>query len=459
MLLLSKSPTPSERAEAVIDDILRALYDSDPYVVVYAPPGSGKTTLVGAIAVQEMALLGGRAIIATQTKEQTWDVARRLAASSTSTMPIPVTLYLSTTVTAPDDILALPAVRIARDGRDIAGGPLIVIANAAKLAHLMAADAAPFTLLVVDEAYQLADYRFAQIADLAERIVLVGDPGQIDPFARSSVERWRDEQAGPHLPCVRALLARWPGTATYTLPVSRRLPFDTAEVVRTYFYPTQPFVSLAEPGTRRLLPGPSAAAPAAAAAPRAVDEAIDRAAAGASLVALTLPERVMGAVDADLATLMVLLIERLLARGSVMDDGIGPCPRALEPGMIGVVCANTDQVTAVTSRLDRRLRDVLVQTANGYQGLERPIMLAHHPLSGRVEPDRFHVNAGRLCVMLSRHRVACFVFGRRGIAQQLDLYASDNDRALGEDDDPEYRGLRAHRGVLRALAGALVAVR
>jgi len=457
MPLSAYASTPSGRAEAVIDDILRALYGPAPYVVVYAPPGSGKTTLVGAIAVQEMALLGGRAVIATQTKEQTWDVARRLASSSASALPLPVTLYLSATVTAPDDILALPSVRIARDGRDIAGGPIIVIANAAKLAHLVTADAAPFTLLIVDEAYQLADYRFAQIAGLAGRIVLVGDPGQIDPFTRSSVERWRDEHAGPHLPCVRALLERWPGTATYTLPVSRRLPFDTAEVVRTYFYPAQPFASLAAPGARRLLPGPRGAPTTGAALPD-VDDAIDHAAAGASLVALTLPERVMGAVDAELAALMVRLIERLLARGGAVDDGVGPGPRALEPGMIGVVCANTDQVTAVTSRLDRRLRDVLVQTANGYQGLERPLMLAHHPLSGRVEPDRFHLDAGRWCVMLSRHRVACFVFGRRGIARQLDLYASDNDRALGEDDDLEYRGLRAHRGVLRALAGALVAV-
>lgn len=455
--------TPAGRAEAVVDDILRALYGPDPYVVVYAPPGSGKTTLVCDLAAQEMVILGGRAVIATQTTLQTWDVARRLASSSTVTAPLPVTLYLSKKVRVPDDILALPSVRIAREGRDMPRGPAIVVANAAKLAHLIVSAAALYTLLIVDEACQLADYRFAQIAGLADRIVLVGDPGQIDPFVRSRVERWRDERTGPHLPCVRVLLARWPGTATYTLPVSRRLPFDTAEVVGTYFYPAQPFASLAPPGARRLLPGPIGALPivGSAAATRGLDAAIDRVAAGRSLVGLTLPARTTGDVDEELAGCIALLIERLLARGAAVDDGSGPAPRALEPGMIGVVCANVDQVTAVTARLDRRLRDVLVQTANSYQGLERPLMLVHHPLSGRVEPDAFHLDAGRFCVMLSRHRVACVIVGRRGIARQLDRYAPDNERALGEDDDPEYQGLRAHRGVLRSLAAsdALVAVR
>jgi hypothetical protein len=45
-------------------------------------------------------------------------------------------------------------------------------------------------------------------------------------------------------------------------------------------------------------------------------------------------------------------------------------------------------------------------------------MLVYHPLSGRVDASAFHLDAGRLCVALSRHRVVCFVFARAGIASQ-----------------------------------------
>jgi len=47
-----------------------------------------------------------------------------------------------------------------------------------------------------------------------------------------------------------------------------------------------------------------------------------------------------------------------------------------------------------------------------------------HPLSGRRDATAFHLEAGRLCVLASRHRHACVVVARAGIAELLDAHPS-----------------------------------
>jgi hypothetical protein len=71
-------------------------------------------------------------------------------------------------------------------------------------------------------------------------------------------------------------------------------------------------------------------------------------------------------------------------------------------------------------------------------------MLVHHPLSGRTDAAEFHLDAGRLCVMLSRHRIVCFILARQGILDTLERYAPSGDRVLGIDRDPGYEGWRSH---------------
>jgi hypothetical protein len=201
-----------------------------------------------------------------------------------------------------------------------------------------------------------------------------------------------------------------------------------------------------------LVPGPGARGDAWA----ALDPAIDRAAAGASLVQVTLPSRPTGDVDEGLAAVVVGLIRRLLARETVVVDDGGARP--LRPGMIGVVCAHVAQVAAVVELLPPALDGVLVETADRFQGLERAVMIAHHPLSGRLDADVFHLDPGRWCVMLSRHRVAAFVVTRDGVDPMLRAYTPLGDRVLGAADDPELAGLRAHLSIARALADPTRAV-
>ncbi|MGY4167693.1 hypothetical protein [Bradyrhizobium sp. USDA 4529] len=101
---------------------------------------------------------------------------------------------------------------------------------------------------------------------------------------------------------------------------------------------------------------------------------------------------VTGEVDAELADELVWTIRRVLERGArTRDDG---SRKDVDADMIGVACAHVSQVNAVHERLGTDLSRVFVETANRFQGLERPLMFVHHPLSGRADATGFHLDAG-----------------------------------------------------------------
>ena len=74
---------------------------------------------------------------------------------------------------------------------------------------------------------------------------------------------------------------------------------------------------------------------------------------------------------------------------------------------------------------------VLVDTANRLQGREFDVVIVLHPLSGRRDATAFHLEAGRLCVLTSRHRHACIVVARGGIPELLDAHPSVEPVHLG----------------------------
>jgi superfamily I DNA and/or RNA helicase len=131
----------------------------------------------------------------------------------------------------------------------------------------------------------------------------------------------------------------------------------------------------------------------------------------------------------------------------------------LDPAMIGVVSAHVSQVSAVRERLGRNLSAVFVETSDRFQRLERPLMIVHHPLSGRADASAFHLDAGRLCVMMSRHSAACWLVSRGGIERQSLRHVPVGDRVLGVDSDTEYEGWRAHLYIARELRAANRVVR
>jgi len=439
MSVVLVQPPPDEQARVATVAVLATRYQSAAAVIVDAPPGAGKTWIVEGYAIQEVARFGGRAVIATQTNEQASNIVLRLRKRFPRW---PVTLFVREDLPVASELEDDPGVVVARRSYDIPDGPCIVVANAVRLSWMDTGQSAPFTVLVVDEAYQLPDHRFHQIAGLAERLVLIGDPGQIAPVVSCNIDRWQSEATGPHIACPKALLARHPEVPRIALPVSRRLPTDTVAVVQPAFYRRLPFTALSAPGDRRLRTTVGGIMP--------IDRAIDQVASGMSMVQVELPALLTGTVDEELAMVMVRIIDRLMQRGArVYDDGD---EWELSPGMIGVVCAHAIQVNAIVERLPTELRDVKVETADRFQGLERAVMLVYHPLSGRSDIDAFHADAGRLCVMLSRHRVACFVVTRGGLAATLRRYAPTGGRPLGVEEDAEYEGWRSHLLVQQAFA-------
>ena len=435
---MSGAPDPQAAANAVLNEVLASQWRGAPALVLRSPPGAGKTGVAQRIALQSAALLHERCMVVTQTNEQAFDLTRRLAANACG---LPIYLFAKNSLVLPDDLRrssrVIPVHRIG----DLPQGPSITVGNAAKWSWIQTADPL-FDMQIIDEAFQLPDYRYHLISNLAPRHALIGDPGQIDPFVNCEIERWRCDPSGPQIACPVALVKRHPHVLQIALPISRRLNEDTVSLIQPAFYPDMPF--------RAMSHDRSVGFQVAGIMP--FDAALDGVAAGASIVMVELPPQITGEADGELAQELVASIIRLLGRRAWMsDDGR---VREVTPAEIGVVCAHVSQVNAVRERLGPGLLDVFVETANRFQGIERPFMFVHHPLSGRADATAFHLDAGRLCVMLSRHRIGCWIFGRQGITEQLTRFAPVGDRALGIDEDPEYRGWRAHLTLLAALSKA-----
>jgi len=214
---------------------------------------------------------------------------------------------------------------------------------------------------------------------------------------------------------------------------------DTVEIVQPCFYPDMPFRSAAEDRERKI----SFAATGVGGG--AIDDGLDRLAAGESIAALVLPAATFPVIDVDreAVSTMVGVVERLLDRGAEWAGS-----RRLMPRDIGCVDPHVISNQAIREELAARglpADEIKVEVPELWQGLERPVMVVRHPLTGHSRLSGFAIEAGRWCVSLSRHLLGCVIVGRDGIQRALDLHQHDcAARALG-GDDADWSGLLAHR--------------
>jgi hypothetical protein len=223
---------------------------------------------------------------------------------------------------------------------------------------------------------------------------------------------------------VAALLRHNPAIPVHRLPVSWRLPPSAASVVADAFYPFGGFDAGTGPGERRLelTTRPLRDDPA--------DQAVQTAA-DTGWALYELPARHTIRTDPEAISACATLAARILQRGAVTCSERAPSGVRLTAERIAIGTAHRDQAHAIRAALGPDLAAVTVDTANRLQGREFDVTIVLHPLSGRRDATAFHLEAGRLCVLTSRHRHACIVVARAGIPELLDAHPSTEPVHLG----------------------------
>ncbi|MDO0917773.1 AAA domain-containing protein [Streptomyces sp. DT2A-34] len=433
----------ADLSRQAVDHILTALTaTSHRGVVVDSPPGAGKTTLV-VDAAQNLIRPRHPCMIVAQTNAQVDDLATRLARRapeltvarlSGQSYRLPARLH--------DWLHVLPNLTITTDAPRAASAD-VVVATASKWATVQGWHR---EWAIVDEAYQMRSDALLKIAHLSDRSLFVGDPGQLDPFSAIPTERWMGLPHDPMASAVAVLLKMNPDLPVLSLPVSWRLPASAAALISDAFYLT-PFRAGTDAGTRRLT--------FAIAGVRggAVDQTVELAA-RTGWALHELPACHTGRIDSQAAHAAISIAQRLLAREATAYCEDHPAGRPLEARDIAIGTAHRDQAGYLQQllRADPRLDGIDVDTANRLQGREYAVTIVLHPLSGRRDTSSFHLEAGRLCVLTSRHRHACIVVARAGIDRLLDDHPTNEPVHLGVDAKfPD--GWEAHQHVLHHLTG------
>jgi hypothetical protein len=424
----------------VVEEAWTRLLRGDRVVSVDSPPGAGKSTLVADTAERYTAANEhDQLAIVTQTNEQADDLVLALSQRFSGSRRRVGRLHASDYV-PPVRLNGVQHVDFGRQVHDLAG-TAAVVAPAAKWAYASGA----WQLAIIDEVHQMRSDALLRIADRYEQLLAVGDPGQLNPFTTGDESLVRGLPLGPIETAAATLRTTHPHDVLQ-LPVSWRLTPAAARLVSKAFYVDQ-FQAATPPGFRRVdLRG--------AEADTAEDEALD-AASRSGWALIELPEARLRRTDPAVVSTISTVVQRLLTRGGATHDG--DTHRVISPASVAVGVAHRNQRSAVQAELDSHLAaiginpgSVVVDTANRLQGRQFEFVVAWHPLSGQRDATAFHLEAGRLCVLLSRHRQACVVVARAGIASALSSYPA-TDPIWVSEPERVIDGWEANLSVLEQL--------
>lgn len=417
---------PATLHDAALAEVWTRLQGTDRAIVVDSPPGAGKSTLVRQIT-RQLVSAGEHVPIVVQTNDQADDLTIALSRSGLR----PGRLHGSDWI--PPRGWPSSGLRSGSRLGDL-GGCDVIVGTAAKWAFVNA-DERTWPLGIIDESYQMSAAALVRVGDLFDRLLLVGDPGQLAPFTVADEHSVRSLATWPLDTAAGTVLRHHPHTPVIPLPVSWRLAPHTAPVVSDAFY-TRPFTAGAAEGERRLdLPDTTNPA------------LVGAAAHGWAL--LELPAAHVPRTDPALVNVLAGLVHELITTDASTVDSAGARPLTRADIAVGVT--HRDQKAQVETALQRLgITGVTVDTANRLQGRQYEVVIAWHPLSGRRDASKFHLEAGRLCVLTSRHRQACIVVTRAGIAEQLHAFPAAEPVWLGSDP-PQVDGWEANRVFLERL--------
>jgi hypothetical protein len=440
--------------DEAVEEIIAAVWRGEPAVIVPSPPGAGKSATIERVVYAVAQLAGRRVAVACNTNTQVQDLVTRTAAA----YPDLQVVWLARRGTD-DSVLTQPLanVEIVDSDKKIPDDAQLIFSTTSKWQYTTPPDDGPFAdLLIVDEAWQCPDVMFAQIAGLAPRYLLVGDPGQIAPVVTVDVTRWRHRADGPHRPApvvlqerekYRAQRERWvEGESAITriaLPATRRFGPDTTRFVQPAFYPDLPFQSIRPPRRVEFKGGDADLT-----GPERLLAALGE---NREIVVGVLPGGAGQHHLSELANTAAGVVAAALHSMVVVDDKGDSHP--LTPKDVGVVCAHVANVTSVQAALGPDYRDVWVDTAERWQGAERELIVVWDPMAGKVDLSDFTKDAGRMCVMLSRHRAGCVLLTQDSTKDLLAFASAGTDRILSADiEDPAYRAWKAQTTLRDALA-------
>lgn len=442
----AKSAEARAVIEAVCRDLLSRVHRG---VIVDSPPGAGKSTLVVELAGR-LAATGERVMIVAQTNEQVDDLVARLAVAHPA---LALGRLTASDYEVPERLAPFrgPCLAFSAKLPELSASS-VVLATAAKWALVKEGE---FPWAILDEAYQMRSDGLLAVAPrfASGTALFVGDPGQLDPFATVDTDAWAGSPWDPSDSAVAVVRAHNPDLPVHRLPYSWRLPETAAPLVAKAFYPFTPFEAGSGLRDRELTLGvrPAGTGAADAALDRSLDQAADAGWAWHGLPAAHTIRTDAEAIDACAA-----LAARIVQRGATAVDRSAGYSRAVTPDRVAIGTAHRDQAAAIRAALARPgwaglgLGEVTVDTANRLQGREYDVTIVLHPLSGRRDATAFHLETGRLCVLLSRHRHACVVVGRSGIAELLDAHPHAEPVRLGVPVKfPD--GWAAHQAVLSHL--------
>jgi AAA domain len=445
---MTSPATLLKRAEQLTADVqvaVRRAAGAYEAVVLESPAGGGKSTF---IAKTTAALARRHTVaVAASTNEQVYGLVRAISRVLRSGKVHHIHAEgRALPGEAPKNVLVDQDARKAADSR-ILVGTLNKIGDALSRGYLGERD-----FLIVDEAYQADSAKYYVAAPIASAHLLVGDAGQIDPFATTpEALRYRGLREDPVRTAVDVLLENRPHTDVFRLPLTRRLDARALPLARSFYSAAHYFDAVVPVGVRGMEFG---AEPRFKTAAKRRLLGVLQETAAAGLCHLELPAAPALPNDPAIVAVIADLIELTLEpRVSISVT----CERhrrgrTLTGTHVAVGASHREQVRAIKRELRvRGISGVMVDTANKLQGLEYELLIGWHPLAGLSEPDAFHLESGRLCVLATRHRQACILVGRESDRELLEGIPPSGEAWLGRADEPLLEGWDTHRAVFAAL--------
>jgi hypothetical protein len=430
--------------------------------VIKAPPGSGKTFMLLRV-IGSMVQKGWLVAIATQTNTQADDLVKQ-SVTNEVLKDFEVSRFGASGSVAPDGFPET-ANWITGAG-DVPTKPGLVVGTSAKWATVK--EPPPFDLFAVDEAWQMKWADMMRCSAVSDKYLLIGDPGQIPPVTSVDVSRWGTSQRPPHKAVPDVVLEKFTEAAEVgSLPSVRRLPFASVAYVKPFY--DFDFEAFAEESDRvfeftpALKDGSTEALPENTTSNHGycsgssnhdgpVVKLIEMLSTFEPILA-TIPTPADGPpaeTDVEIALAVKRIVKGLLTL-SVSISLKGDKPAAtLAPTDIGVTSSHRAMNGLLRKTLGQDFADVRIDTPERWQGLEKPIMIAVHPLSGTQEPSDFDLLTGRLCVMASRHQIGLVIISRDHVPETLANTITFATQSPGQPDDTG-RGRKAHVDLMDML--------